>query len=95
MSAARNSAPLATKRNPRDRRSIAYLPSPDTTMNDRENATTNVFAENVIGNENATAVGRSKSSRSLSIGPGGLEALREDAGNKRKVGDIKHMTLSH
>lgn len=86
MASGRSDALLATKRRIRERKSIAYMPSPDITLSlvDRENATTTVLSDAGV-NDSIQATSRTKRSRSLSIGPGGLEALREDAGNKRKV----------
>jgi kinetochore protein Spc7/SPC105 len=70
---------------PRLRKSIAHMPSPETKagMTDKENMTTDLGALS-----GATRVGRSqKSSRSKSVGPGGLDALLEgsNTGNRRQV----------
>lgn len=59
------------------------MPSPDNgaLLMDKENMTVDTSA--------ITAKATSKlqkRSRSKSLGPGGIEALKEDAGNRRKVG---------
>jgi len=84
MSSARDDALLATKRRARDRKSIAYMPSPEIASGamDRENATTTILSG--VGADNSKDT-RAKRLRSMSIGPGGLEALKEGAGNKRKA----------
>jgi len=61
------------------------MPSPghDALLMDKENMTldTSVIA--------AKATSKlQKRSRSKSLGPGGIDALKEDTGNRRKVGDI-------
>lgn len=66
---------------PRVRKSIAYLPSPDVNI-EKENLTTDPTAET---NSSLQAKIEVKKPRSKSIGPGGLDALREDAGNRRQV----------
>lgn len=76
---------MSTSKRPSSRKSIGYLPSPDVdpAVSDKENiggplAQAEAFAS-------STVASRSKKSRSKSLGPGGLDALKEDAGNKRKV----------
>ena len=66
---------------PRSRKSIAHMPSL-VVNNEKENVTvdlavtsTSVAHGNVAG----------RKPRSKSIGPGGLDALKEDAGNRRQV----------
>ena len=63
---------------PRARKSIANLPSPDI-ISDKENA-----ASSGLGS-NSSSKASGKKSRSKSIGPGGLDALKEDSGNRQKV----------
>lgn len=68
---------------PRSRKSIGAVPSANAI--NRDNMTTdlgsmmNGHKRNVLGDR------PSKKSRSRSIGPGGLDALKESTGNKRKV----------
>lgn len=72
-------SPKAKTQRPRSRKSIAHMPSPDTV--NKENTTV----------DSATLVEASKAShkksRSKSIGPGGLDALKETTGNRRDVGN--------
>ena len=74
-------SPSATRSKPRGRKSIAHLPSPDF-GSAKENVTIDA-----AGLPGITAPEKQdvKRSRSKSIGPGGLDALKEDAGNRRKV----------
>jgi len=62
----------------RTRKSIAHLPSPDVGL-DKEN-TEHGTASTVGATKAAARKGRSKS-----LGPGGLDVLKEDAGNRGKV----------
>ena len=77
-------SPKAKTQRPRSRKSIAHMPSPDTI--NKENTTV----------DSATLVEASKAShkksRSKSIGPGGLDALKETTGNRRDVGHRAHGT---
>lgn len=75
--AATMESPTAKTQRPCSRKSIAYMPSSEIT--NKENA--------IIDDAGlATAVkGASKKSRSKSIGPGGLDALRDGSGNRREV----------
>lgn len=60
---------------------------------DKENATTNIGAAQSLANR-AKALTGDKKSRSKSLGPGGLDALQNSNGNRRKVGisfDSSHM----
>jgi kinetochore protein Spc7/SPC105 len=51
---------------------------------DQENMTADIGA--LAGGKKAAQAGKSlKKSRSKSMGPGGLDALRDTAGNRRKV----------
>ena len=74
-------AGVASTKRPRSRKSIAHMPSPDTVMTtDKENMTLDTSALA------AKATSRlQKRSRSKSLGPGGIEALQEDSGNRGKV----------
>ena len=62
----------------RTRKSIAHLPSPVVGL-DKEN--TEHGTSSTTGAEKAAA----RKGRSKSLGPGGLDALKEDAGNRQKV----------
>ncbi len=64
------------------RKSIAHTPSADITGN-KENATVDTGA---IASFSAQGKQTVKKSRSKSIGPGGLDALKEGSGNKQEVG---------
>ena len=63
------------------RKSIAHLPSPDL-GGDKENATMDSAAITSLTAEGRQAL---KKSRSKSIGPGDLDALKESTGNKGGV----------
>lgn len=86
---------MDSKKFPRVRKSIAHLPSPDPTsdVQDKENATTDLSGTRQLGSAVVNAFGANKKLRSKSMGPGGLEALKEDSGNKRKV--RLRMSFSH
>ncbi|MCJ1285991.1 hypothetical protein MMC26_005333 [Xylographa opegraphella] len=62
----------------RTRKSIAYLPSPDVTL-DKENT------EDGATTNRASAKPASRKVRSRSLGPGGLDALKQDPGNRQKL----------
>ena len=64
------------------RKSIAHMPSPEI-GGDKENLTVD-SAE--LSSLTAPVKPAGKISRSKSIGPGGLDALKEDTGNRRAVG---------
>lgn len=69
---------------PRSRRSIAHVPrSKVTSAIDKENSTTDIGAIQHHGSSARTA-GKDKKSRSKSLGPGGLDALQNSNGNRRK-----------
>lgn len=70
---------------PRSRRSIAHVPrSRFTSGVDKENTTTDISSSQpVLGS--ARVGGKDKKSRSKSLGPGGLDALQNSNGNRRKV----------
>jgi kinetochore protein Spc7/SPC105 len=63
----------------RTRKSIAHLPSPDVSF-DKENT------EHGISSTSALSKVAGKKGRSKSLGPGGLDALKADAGNRQPVG---------
>ena len=64
----------------RARKSIAHM-STLGVNNEKENVTANLAVLSTSAQGNVTA----KKPRSKSIGPGGLDALKEDAGNRRQV----------
>lgn len=57
---------------------------PKTSAGDKENTTTDVGAIR-NGTGNGKSLSRDKKSRSKSLGPGGLDALQDSNGNRRKV----------
>lgn len=66
---------------PKSRKSLGHVPLSHA---DQENMTTDV--KTMSNGSVLTADGKpSKKSRSKSIGPGGLDALKDAAGNRRKV----------
>ncbi|KAE8311487.1 hypothetical protein BDV41DRAFT_578579 [Aspergillus transmontanensis] len=69
---------------PRSRRSIAHVPrSRFTSGVDKENTTTDISSSQpILGS--ARLAGKDKKSRSKSLGPGGLDALQNSNGNRRK-----------
>ncbi|MCJ1471974.1 hypothetical protein MMC13_000618 [Lambiella insularis] len=72
---------LQSPKSPRQRRvrkSIAYMPAPDVTF-DKENTEHGTTTTGGIIKKN------NRKPRSKSLGPGGLEALKEDAGNRQKL----------
>lgn len=73
----------ARSQRPKSRQSIAYLPSNDVVNSDKENGTVDISA--LQRPKDATLQSPKKKSRSKSLGPGGLEALKENAGNAVKV----------
>ena len=85
-SSSHNSNGLSEKR-PRSRKSVGYLPSPDdgAAAFDKENL--NIDATTALDLRPSITIAKSlsKRPRSRSLGPGGLDALREDAGNRRQV----------
>lgn len=69
----------------RSRRSIAHVPRSKMTSNlDKENATADIGATQAFAN-GAKPASKDKKSRSKSLGPGGLDALQNSNGNRRKV----------
>ncbi|KAL4918970.1 hypothetical protein BDW62DRAFT_56318 [Aspergillus aurantiobrunneus] len=69
---------------PRSRRSIAHVSrSRLTSGGDKENATADVGASRPLAGRQAVMT-KEKKSRSRSLGPGGLDALQDSNGNRRK-----------
>lgn len=70
---------------PRSRRSIAHVPRSKTSSGiEKENTTTDIGA--IKSHQgNAKPAAKDKKSRSKSLGPGGLDALQNSNGNRRKV----------
>ena len=66
----------------RSRRSIAHLPIPEIASS-KENYSNEALCNSVLA---SPVKAGSRKSRSKSIGPGGLDALRDDSGNRQKVG---------
>jgi kinetochore protein Spc7/SPC105 len=80
----RNETLPATR--PRSRKSIAHLPSAEHGGSmDKENMTADIGA--LVGSHKRATAGEklNKKSRSKSIGPGGLDALKDGTGNRRQV----------
>ena len=72
------SSPTKAPRARQTRKSIAHFPSTDLVW-DKENATMDSAA---LSSLTAQSKEKIKKSRSKSIGPGGLDALKEGSGNK-------------
>jgi kinetochore protein Spc7/SPC105 len=68
---------------PKSRKSLAHTPSANTM--DKENMTADIGALGGAGKRAALGDRPSKKSRSKSIGPGGLDALKDTTGNRRQV----------
>ena len=81
MSSSREEVTLPATRT-KSRKSLAHVPS--SSAMDQENMTADIGA--LAGGKKAAQAGKFlKKSRSKSMGPGGLDALRDTAGNRRKV----------
>lgn len=66
---------------PKSRKSLGHVQS---SVRDQENATADIGA--LAGKKRSMPIERpSKRSRSKSIGPGGLDALKDTSGNRRQV----------
>lgn len=78
----RDEATLPATRPQKSRKSISHFPTADSM--DKENMTTDMGG---LGATKRSGLGErpSKKSRSKSIGPGGLDALTDGTGNRRKV----------
>ncbi|KAI9841607.1 MAG: hypothetical protein M1837_000514 [Sclerophora amabilis] len=76
------------QRRPRSRKSIAHLPSPDKSpaVEEKENSGNSTADLKTLPSlkRSSTSAKSSKKSRSKSIGPGGIDALKEGTGNGRK-----------
>lgn len=73
-------------RRQKSRKSIGNMASPDDReIGDKENVTADVGALASREKRAASADRPSKKSRSKSIGPGGLDALKDTAANRRQV----------
>src|ERR1700722_12275638 len=68
---------------PKSRKSMAHSPSADSM--DKENMTADIGVLGGIEKRAALGERPSKKSRSKSIGPGGLDVLKDGRGNRRKV----------
>lgn len=86
MASLNDAPPSDPQGRPRSRKSMGHLPSLDTYpgSTDQENFGSTQDKDSHILNAEGSGTGR-KRLRSKSLGPGGVEALREDAGNRRKV----------
>lgn len=82
------SDPNAKANRPKARQSISHLPSSDAITSDKENVT--VDTTTLQNRKAASSRSDKKKSRSKSMGPGGLEALKESTGNSAKVGNELH-----
>jgi len=70
---------------PKSRKSLAHIPSAQEM--DQENMTADLGA--LASGKRAVPIEKpTKKSRSKSIGPGGLDALKDTTGNRRKVWDL-------
>ena len=74
--ASREETTLPATRRPKSRKSLAHVPSSTV---DKENATVDA------GHKTTPLERPTKKLRSKSIGPGGLDALADTSGNRRKV----------
>ncbi|KAL8750685.1 MAG: hypothetical protein Q9199_006905, partial [Rusavskia elegans] len=70
-------SPKAKTQRPRSRKSIAHMPSPDTVNKENTTFDSTTLAEAPKASH--------KKSRSKSIGPGGLDVLKETTGNRREA----------
>ena len=79
-----NHAATEPQKHLHSRKSIACMPSPDTISEtaNKENMTADL---SIMTRVKSKGTASTKKSRSKSIGPGGLDALKEDPGNRRKV----------
>jgi kinetochore protein Spc7/SPC105 len=83
----RDEATLPATR-PKSRKSLAHIPSAKAM--DLENMTADLGALS-SGKQPVPIEKASKKSRSKSIGPGGLDALKDTSGNRRKV--LSHLYI--
>jgi kinetochore protein Spc7/SPC105 len=75
--------PSSRPNRPKSRQSIAHVTSSKDIEFDKENATADLGS--IRQRKIAVSETDRKKSRSKSLGPGGLEALKESAGNTAKV----------
>lgn len=73
---------LPAAKRPKSRQSIAYLPSKDGTDDPKENVTDMISSAQ---RSRAGSQSDKKKTRGKSMGPGGLEALKETTGNATQV----------
>ena len=88
-------SPVAPKFPPKQRRarkSIAHLPSTSIGSNGQQDNQTENLTTYQSQSELAQSKNASKKSRSKSMGPGGLDALKETSGNRRKVSCIHKLS---
>ena len=79
---------------PRYRQSLAPIPQTDRSAEtDKENFTTGIGSTNGRKREPQRNPVKDKKLRSKSLGPGGLDALQDATGNRRKVGGTTYSTL--
>lgn len=81
---AENKSPRAPRMR-QARKSIGHLPSMDTSV-DKENATVDSSSFATMA---AATKQTGKKTRSKSLGPGGIDALKEGTGNKSRVSSCK------
>jgi kinetochore protein Spc7/SPC105 len=75
--------PSMAPNRPKSRQSIAHLTPSSDLENDKENVTADLGS--ILNRKPAVSNHRKRKLRSKSLGPGGLEALQESAGNATKV----------
>lgn len=85
--------PSSRPNRPKSRQSIAHVVSSNDVACDKENATTDLSS--MQKRKFAVADSDRKKLRSKSLGPGGLEALKESAGNTSKVKGITAKPARH
>ena len=73
------SSPKAQKARPRSRKSIAHVPASVTRI-ETENT-----GNEIVANDHLSGKLAGRKPRSKSLGPGGLDALKESTGNRQKV----------
>lgn len=88
MSAREETTLPATR--PKSRKSLGHVPSAHDV--DQENQTADVGL--LIGGKRAP-MEKSRKSRSKSIGPGGLDTLKDTSGNRRKVQSHDALLVPH
>lgn len=76
-------SPSSRPNRTKSRQSIAHVTSSNDVEYDKENASVDL---SLIRQRKSAVSNTEKKSRSKSLGPGGLEALKESAGNTANVG---------